>query len=342
MKLVILCGGSGTRLWPISRTSSPKQFAKLFDHKSLFELTIERNAPLVSGFIIVVNEKQLSLCKEQIPKELLEKTQFIIEPSPRNTAPAITLAALCAKGEEILVVASDHLIKEQEKYEQCIQEAQNLTKKDKLVTFGLKPQYPETGYGYIEFEENNVLSFKEKPSLETAKKYLESGQFLWNSGMFYFKSDTYLSELKKSNEEIYLQSVHAFKKAKTENQTYSIHLEDMMAIPKDSIDYAVMEKSDSIAVVPSHFYWTDLGSFDSLDSILEKDRHDNTQNDHYIGLNSERNLIIGDRRVIATFDINDLIIVDTEDALLIGKKGESQKVKELLEKVKEKKPELLD
>lgn len=341
MKLVILCGGSGTRLWPISRTSSPKQFAKLFDNKSLFQLTIERNIEICDGLIVVVNEAQLDLCQSQIPAELKEKTDFIIEPCGRNTAPAITLAALCAPEDELLVVPSDHLIQDFDIYRDCINKAAELAKTQKLVTFGLTPTHPETGFGYIESNGVDVLSFKEKPDQETAQTYIDAGNFFWNSGMFYFSSKFYLNEIKQYHSEIFETSQLAFSKAKVDGKVIHILEDYMLNIPKDSIDYAVMEKSQSVNVVEAKFYWTDLGSFDSLYDVLPKTDEGNTQTNQHCSVNSKNNLILSEKRIIATFDIEDLIIVDTKDALLIGKRGESQEVKKVYEKVKTMKPELI-
>lgn len=342
MKLVVLCGGSGTRLWPVSRTSHPKQFAKLFENRSLYELTLERNKDLVDGFIIVVNEKQLALCLEQLSSEIKNKTQFIIEPIARNTAPAITLAALLAPKEDLLIVPSDHLIQDLEIYKKCVLDAQKLSQNKKLVTFGLKPRHPETGFGYIEADGNTVLSFKEKPDFETAKKYVEAGNYFWNSGMFFFNSEFYISELKNHQPEILKQSEFTLNNANEANHIYSLKKEDMATIPADSIDYAIMEKSQNVGVIPSDFSWTDLGSFDALFDILPQDENNNTLDENFISLNSHNNLIISGKKIITTFDVEDLIIVDTPDALLIGKRGESQKVKNLLERVKSKHPHLLD
>ncbi len=341
MKTVILCGGSGTRLWPISRESSPKQFAQIFDGESLFEKTIARNLNLSNDLVVVVNEIQLPLCKKQVPQNILDSTDFLIESCARNTAPAIALAALSSEPDEVLLILpSDHLIKDQDVYENCVKQAIELANKDKLVTFGIKPQYPETGFGYIEADGLDVKSFKEKPDLNTAIQYIASGNFFWNSGMFCFKASTFLSELEKHSPEIYNESKKTFENANRADaegakNIIKFQLDDMQKIPSDSIDYAVMEGSENVNVIPSPFDWSDLGSFDSLYDNLEKDECGNTKFDQYISHNSTNNLIIGNKRVITTFDVSDLIIVDTEDAILIGKKGKSQNVKPLLTKVKE-------
>ncbi len=341
MKAVILCGGSGTRLWPISRTSHPKQFVPLFGNKSLFQLTVERNKNLVDGFVIVVNEKQLSLCQEQIPKDLISKTQFIIEPCGRNTAPAIALAAHLNPDDDLFVLPSDHLIKDQTAYNNTTGTALGFSNSGNLVTFGITPQYPEVGYGYIEADKNTVLSFKEKPNLETAKEYLKSGNYYWNSGMFLFKAKTYLAELESHHPDISEKSKKALTNANVENNIFRINLDDMQSIPADSIDYAVMEKSSRVKTVPSDFGWSDLGSFDSLFGEFTKDKNENASQSEAIQVNSHRNLIISDK-LVTTFDVDDLIIVDTKDALLVGRRGESQNVKKVFEEVKKLKKELLD
>ena len=341
MKAVILCGGAGTRLWPISRQSSPKQFAPIFNGKSLFQLTIERNLPHVDGLIVVVNEKQLSLCQSQIPQEIASQTDFIIEPTGRNTAPAIALAALLTE-DNLLVLPSDHLIKDLEQYKNSIQKAHEYSQLNNLVTFGIKPTYPETGYGYIEAKGHDVESFKEKPELDIAQKYIESGNYYWNSGMFCFQSTTYLNELKNYRNDIYSTAKVAFDNANVNERIYRIDLNQMKEIPSESIDYAVMEKSQIVKIVPSDIAWSDLGSFDSLYDELDKDDNGNTFSSNYIQHNSKNNLILSNKRIITTFDVEDLLIVETQDSILIGKKGESQNVKKIVESLKVNHQHLLD
>lgn len=343
MKTVILCGGSGTRLWPISRKSSPKQFAQIFNNESLFEMTLKRNLTISDSFAVVVNEVQLPICQKQVPDHLKEKTQFLIEPIGRNTAAAIALAAMDSVPEEILLVLpSDHMIKNQDLYEKTISQAVTFAKENKLVTFGINATYPETGFGYIEADGNQVLSFKEKPDLETAKTYLKKGNYFWNSGMFCFKASVFLNELQKYSPEIYEQAKKTFNTSKIQDSIRTFSLDQMTLIPSNSIDYAVMEKSKNVNVVPSTFYWSDLGSFDSLYEVLEKDQNNNSMTQNFYPINSKNNLVIGNKKVIATFDVDDLIIVETDDALLIGKKGESQKVKDIFELIKANHPKLLD
>lgn len=343
MTNIILCGGSGTRLWPISRTLMPKQFVKLFDDKSLFQLTVERNSKLCDGQFIVSNAEQYFLALDQL--EELDKTnnQYLLEPVGRNTAPAIALACMVLDKETIvLVTPSDHLIKDEKEYEKVLQKAQKLAAADNLVTFGITPTFAETGFGYIEAEEDDVKAFHEKPDFQTATKYLEEGNYYWNSGMFCFKAGVFLEELKKYSPEVYLTCEKALdSRVKHEtNSLIRIKHDDMNAIPEDSIDYAVMEKSDKVKVIPSDIGWSDVGSFDALYDELPKDENGNTTNQNHISIDSHNNLVYGSERKIATVDVHDLIIIDTGDALLISKKGSSQKVKKVVEKLKENNSQL--
>jgi mannose-1-phosphate guanylyltransferase len=333
IKTVILCGGAGTRLWPISKQESPKQFAKLFNGESLFEKTVKRNQAFSNTLSVIVNATQLPLCKEQVPSDL--KTDFIIEPVARNTAAAIALAAFQADTDEILLVLpSDHLIKDENLYKESLEAAIKFAGEDKLVTFGMKAQYPETGFGYIESDGNDVLSFKEKPDYETACEYVKKGNFYWNSGMFCFKASVFLKELEEHSNDIFCEVKKTYENKKIEGKDYYFQKEDMEKVPSNSIDYAVMEKSNNVNVVPSFFYWSDLGSYDSLYGELEKDEDGNTKKDLFLSLNSQNNLVIPKDKLIAAFDVEDLIIVDTDDAILIGKRGKSQNVKAILELVR--------
>jgi mannose-1-phosphate guanylyltransferase len=343
MRVLILCGGSGTRLWPISRKKSPKQFAKIFNNESLFQKTIKRNLTLANRFSIIVNELQLPLCQKQVQElGVEEKCDFLIEPVGRNTAPAIALGALHSKKDEtLLVLPSDHLIKNQTEYERCVSLASQFASEGNLVTFGIKANYPETGYGYIEADGNAVKSFKEKPDAMTAQKYLDAGNYLWNSGMFCFKASTYLRELENHSPEILTASQKTYDQKLIQSSIITFKLENMNSIPSDSIDYAVMENSQKVKVVPSDIAWTDLGSFDALYTELDHDSNGNTKNDNNIYFQSENNLVLGGKRLIATFNVEDLIIVDSEDALVIGKKGESQNVKKIVEELQKRESHLL-
>lgn len=313
----------------------PKQFVKLFDNKSLFQLTVQRNSKLCDSQFIVSNAEQYFLALDQLKELEKSNNQYLLEPVGRNTAPAIALACMGLDYDEIvLVTPSDHLIKDEKEYAKVLEKAKEFAKDNKLVTFGIVPTFAETGFGYIEaINEYDAKAFHEKPDLQTATSYLNAGNYYWNSGMFCFKAGLFLDELKKYSPEIYNHSAHAFKNASKE-KIIRIRHEDMMAIPEDSIDYAVMEKSDIVKVIPSDISWSDLGSFDALYEELPKDKDGNTINENHINIDSKNNLIYGIQRKIATVDIEDLIIVDTGDAILISKKGSSQKVKKAVDLVK--------
>ena len=334
MTNIILCGGSGTRLWPISRTLMPKQFVKLFDDKSLFQLTVERNAKVCEAQMIVSNVEQYFLAVDQLEELNIINSHYLLEPIGRNTAPAIALACFALdKDEIVLVTPSDHLIKDEKAYEKVLHQAKELAEKNNLVTFGITPSFAETGFGYIEANGVDVKAFHEKPNLQRAKEYLDAGNYYWNSGMFMFKAGVFLEELKKYAPKIYKASQIAFDNKKIQNSTLRIQHSYMEAIPNESIDYAVMEKSAIVKVVPSNIDWSDVGSFDALYEELPKDKNGNTTNSKHIAIDSKNNLIYT-HKYIATIDVEDLIIVDTGDALPISKKGSSQKVKEVLKEIK--------
>jgi len=311
----------------------PKQFVKLFDERSLFELTAMRNKKVCDSLYIVSNEQQYFIAMDQLHSvNLTKNSSFLLESIAKNTAPAIALACFDLDPQElVLVTPSDHLIKDEKAYAKSIKKAKKLAKKDYLVTFGIKPNFPETGFGYIESDGENVLSFKEKPDLKTAQKYLKKGNYYWNSGIFCFKAGVFLQELKEHDNEIYKSSLKAYENSKKDNASLlRINKDFMVDIPNQSVDYAVMEKSSKVKVVPSDIRWSDLGSFDSIYEELEKDSDGNTQNNNTIKINATNNLILGSNKLIVTIDVNDLIIVDTPDALLVSKRGSSQKVKEVV------------
>lgn len=338
---VILCGGNGTRLWPISRTLLPKQFVKLFNNKSLFQLTVERNAKVCDSQFIVSNTEQYFLAVDQL--EEIKKTNniYLLEPVGRNTAPAIALACLALEYDEIvLVTPSDHLIKDEKAYEKVLQRAKELASKDNLVTFGITPSFAETGFGYIESDNEDVKAFHEKPDFNTATKYLDAKNFYWNSGIFMFKAGVFLDELKKHSPKIYETCKEAFENRVVQNETLKIQHSFMEAIPEDSIDYAVMENSSKVKVVASNIEWSDLGSFDALADEYAKDANGNSIDDNLIAINSKNNFVYTSERMVTIADIDELIVVDTPDALLITKKGSSQKIKEIVKELKGRETEL--
>jgi len=350
MTNIILCGGSGTRLWPLSRKLLPKQFVKFFQNKSLFQLTIQRNSQVCNRQLIVSNTEQYFLALDQI-EELNQKenSQYLLEPIGKNTAPAIALACMELKKDEIvLVTPSDHLIKNEKEYQKVIAQAKKLANQEYLVTFGITPTYPETGFGYIESEVLsvkseelsglNVVKFHEKPNLDIATKYIDENialstdnlalKYYWNSGMFMFKAGVFLDELKKYSPDIYKSSLKAYNSAKKDDSLMRIKLDDMSKIPEDSIDYAVMEKSKIVKVVPSDIGWSDLGSFDTIESeVLSAKGYEVDSRDNFYYSDDKK-------KIIATIGLEEFIVVDTKDALLISKKGQTQKVKEIVNQIK--------
>jgi mannose-1-phosphate guanylyltransferase len=333
---VILSGGSGTRLWPLSRESKPKQFLQIFEGKSLFQHTVLRNKEIVDSFGMITNAKQFEMAKNQV-LELEGKFDFqIIEPIGRNTAPAIALACLALDVDDILFVTpSDHMIEDPELYANCVDRAVELANSGNLVTFGLKPRRPDTGFGYIEHDEEEVIRFREKPDSKTAEEFIQAGNFLWNSGMFCFKAGVFLDELKKYRPDIYSAAQLAWSK-QIEGQ---IDLELMKSIPSESVDYAVFEHSDKIKVVPSDFKWTDLGSFDALIEYQANSSIDNWSKAEGKTLSNVDGI---SKKLIVGIDVEDLLVVDTNDTIFIMKKGSSPKIKDLYNQIKKSKPELLD
>jgi len=338
MKNVILCGGSGTRLWPLSRKLLPKQYLKLFDNESLFQQTIKRNEGLFESLMIITNLEQYFIALDQL-EELESKfnsknTKFLLEEIGKNTAAAIAFAALESDEDEILFITpSDHLIKNFSEYKKAIQKAKRLAQDGYLVTFGINPTEANTGYGYIESKGEDVICFHEKPDSLKAKEYLKKGNYYWNSGMFMFKAGVYLNELKKHSFDVYESVVYSYEHKQCLGDSH-IRLKRMQNIPDISVDYALMEKSKKIKVVKGDFEWNDVGSFDSLINEMKSKKA--------IEIDSKNNFYFADEnKTVAAVGIEDLIVIDTKDALLIAKKGTTQKVKEVVKRLKKENPELL-
>lgn len=340
MKIIILAGGGGTRLFPLSRDCYPKQFLHVIGDKSLLAQTIERFLGLVEAndIIIVTNERYIFHVQSELKTINAQEAHIITEPMGKNTAPAIALAqsycqdVLQCDDDEILFVSpSDHLIKPIEDFQDLIRNAQDVAK-DNIVTLGIKPTKPEIGYGYIEAEKNNnlakeVISFKEKPDLATAKEYIASGNYYWNGGMFMFSIVTMQAELTK-----YMPSIIDI----TQNG-YQYAVDNFVNMPDISIDYAVAEKSQKMMMIPmENIYWNDIGSFDAIAEVLS-DKDKNVFKGDILAENCTDTMIIGDTRLIAGIDLENLMIIDTPDALLVAKKGESQKVKNIVNKLKQAK-----
>jgi mannose-1-phosphate guanylyltransferase len=343
MTNLILCGGAGTRLWPLSRNSRPKQFYPLFGGKSIFQETVERNRVVADRFWVAANLVQMELARDQLVSCGNPPAQFLIEPVGRNTAPAIALACLALPADEVVFVTpSDHRMNRQENYWRAVGRAKTLAEQGFLVTFGITPSFPETGFGYIEADGEAVKSFREKPDAVTAQVYVDSGRYLWNSGMFVFRAGTYVEELGKHCPEVLEPSLRALAAGKTA-VGIEPSLADMNAIPSISIDYAVMEKSDRVKVVACDPGWSDLGSFDALADEVPP----STQGNSVLGavnpihIDCRNNLVVGGSRKIALVDVEDLMVIDTPDALLIVKRGNSQKVKDVVNELKTSDPHLL-
>lgn len=326
---VILTGGVGSRLWPLSRKSQPKQYLDIFDGKSLFEMTVDRNRNIADKVMVVGNIDNCHLSRRVLEKTNTEYID-IIESTPRNTAAAIAFAAFAAASDDILIVTpSDHIIDDMKAYETAIEEAVEKASKGFIVTFGIFPTKPETGYGYIERKGDDVISFREKPNQVSARDFIAKGNFLWNSGMFCFKASVFLDELK-----LYAPEVYAFSKIAWENNNNgNLDLALSMDIPSISVDYAVMERSKKIKVVSSHFAWSDLGSFESVYDYLITIGHPVDENG---------NMIIGTNNYTAFIGMKDTIFVYTDSANLILKKEFSQDVKNVYNELERKKSDLLN
>jgi len=326
---VILTGGVGSRLWPLSRKSKPKQYLQIFKDKSLFDLVLERNKSISDKVMVVGNIDNCHLSQEALEKS---KTEYIdiIESTPRNTAAAIAFSAFASNPNDILLVTpSDHIIEGSDNYEKAVSDAIEKAHEGSIVTFGITPSKPETGYGYIEFEGDEVRSFREKPNQKLAEDYINRGGFLWNSGMFCFKASVMLEEIKRFEPEIYETSKRAWELRKNG----LLDLELSLEIPSISIDYAVMERSEKIKVVKSNFKWSDLGSFEAVyDYLVEKE--------HPVDENG--NIVIGSDIYTAFVGLKNSIFVHTPSANLILQKESSQEIKNLYNKLKEKNSVLLN
>ena len=344
---VILCGGSGSRLWPVSREQHPKSFIRLADGQSLLQKSFLRGAQLSDvAEVLTVTNRELFFKTEDEFREVNTAgvaTSFILEPFGRNTAPAIVAAALqVAKshGDDavMLVLAADHLIADQSAFQQAVHKATELAETGKLVTFGIHPEAPETGYGYIETEGNTVLRFVEKPSLEKAQEYFVSGRFLWNSGMFCFTAGSLLREMEKYNPQIVADMRVCLEKSRRLEgggcSQVVIDPETFMTVAEDSIDYAVMEKSDHVAVVPCNIGWSDIGSWSTLGDLVPADDNGNRVQGEVILHDTDDCTIQSHGRLVAAVGVKNLIIIDTLDAVLVVDKSSAQDVKHIYTELK--------
>lgn len=332
---VILAGGSGSRLWPLSRELYPKQLLNLCAEKSLLQSTFEMLNKFIpaSEIISVTNSKHQANVKMQLG-DLCESPVILAEPLSKNTAPAI---AICVKyiletsdnDETILVVPSDLLIKENEKFKQTVINAQKYVDEGKIVTFGIKPTYPETGFGYIHSVDNKVTKFTEKPDNETVLTYLKDENYYWNSGIFMFKVSTIMKELETHCPDI----MNILQNIKCSDNKISFTEFDKM--PNISIDYALMEKSDNIAMVELQSDWKDLGSWKSIYEVSPKDENNNVFVGHVLDKDSKNSFVYSSSKLVATIGLEDTIVIETEDAILACKKDKTQEVKQIYETLKQ-------
>ncbi|RZM76173.1 mannose-1-phosphate guanylyltransferase/mannose-6-phosphate isomerase [Pseudoalteromonas rubra] len=347
---VILCGGSGTRLWPMSRECYPKQFLQLGSEYTLLQETLLRLEPdSHQAALLICNEAHRFICAEQMRTIGYQAGGIILEPEGRNTAPAIALAALQARknGEDpmLLVLASDHFIGDVTAFRHSIKQGLALANKGKLVTFGITPDCPHTGYGYIQCGSPithdpghtlgaEVAAFIEKPDAEVAERYLAAGNYLWNSGLFLFKASDYLNELAKYRPDIVQACEQAMAAPQPDLDFIRVNREAFLAAPSESIDYAVMEHTRHAAVVPMNANWNDIGSFEALWQTLDKDAHNNAHIGNVTALNTRDNLVLAQERLVATVGVQDLVVVDTKDALLVAHRSQSQTIKTLVDELK--------
>jgi mannose-1-phosphate guanylyltransferase len=339
---VILSGGVGSRLWPLSREHFPKQCLPLTDKEySLLQQTMLRTLSLeVADPIVVCNEDHRFLIAQQLQSIGVKKSSIVLEPKGRNTAPAIALAALEAIRSQsddafLLVLPADHVIRDLAAFEATIKQAFELAKQDALVTFGVQPTRPETGYGYIRSGENfSVVEFVEKPNLEKAQNYLDSGEYLWNSGMFLFRAKAFLDELAAHRDDIF-QAVNLAYQQRTEDLDFvRIDAELFSQCPEESIDFAVMEPTKKAKVVPYAGDWSDIGAWDALYNYADKDADSNVLLGDVMSEGTTNCLIRSETRLVAAVGVNNLVIVETADAVLVMDKDNAQDVKKIVKRLK--------
>jgi mannose-1-phosphate guanylyltransferase len=342
-----MAGGSGSRLWPLSRSLYPKQFLALTGELTMLQETVQRLSNLdVNAPLVICNEEHRFIVAEQL--RTLDKTgSIILEPVGRNTAPAIALAAEVTVNDNdplLLVLAADHVIQNNDAFTEAVENAIPLAQAGKLVTFGIVPTQAHTGYGYIKRGNKvsdssgyDVNAFVEKPDSNTAANYLESGEYYWNSGMFLIKASRYLQELQKYRPEIFLACKKALAHTTHDNDFVRLDAEAFALCPDESVDYAVMENTTDAVVVPLDAGWNDIGAWSALWEVNEKDEEGNTTFGDTILQETSNSLIHGGERLIATVGLDNMVIVDTKDALLVACKDKVQDVKKIVEKLKAEK-----
>lgn len=345
---VILSGGSGTRLWPLSRQGYPKQFLPLFDDESLFQKTLLRLKGIHFGNpVIVCNEEHRFLIAEQALKVKQTLTSIMLEPAARNTAPAIALAAFLLKDkghqdDVMLALPSDHVIPNNKAFLDAVKIAHEAASKGKLVTFGIVPTHPETGYGYIKSSTQNngdvfdVESFVEKPSEDLAKQYITNGNYYWNSGMFMFKVSTFLEELMTYEPEIYHACEEAVSLAKNDLDFCRVDKAAFENCPSNSIDYAVMEKTKNAVIIPLDAGWSDVGAWHAVWELLDKDTDGNAGHGDFVTHLSKNNYVHSGHRLVTLLGVENLMVIETSDAILVADKTKAQEVKKIVDYLKSK------
>ena len=345
---LIMAGGVGSRLWPMSRQKSPKQVLPLVGDRSMFRGAVERLAPVLTPeeVFVVVGQEQVDLLKAEgtgIPDR-----NYVLEPMGRGTAPAIALSAIALKRRDpqaiMAVLTADHFVGDEDGFREVLIAARDVAAQDKLVTLGITPSFPSTGYGYVErgslltsangFAAYRVQAFREKPDLVTAKRFVVDGKHSWNSGMFVWKADRFLAELSRTMPEFYQQLMEIDAALGTPDYDRVLH-EVWPRVATQTVDYGVMEKARDVAVIPAEFGWNDVGSWATLLEILEGDEHDNViRHAQHLGVDTRNTLVFGRDRLVATIGLHDMIVIDTGDALLICPKDRAQDVKKIVDELK--------
>ena len=342
---VLLSGGSGTRLWPLSREAYPKQFLPLAGEDTMLQATWARVARIADAApIVVANEEHRFLVAEQLRQAGAPTPTILLEPMGRNTAPAIAAAALQAMAEGadplLLVLPSDHVVRDVDAFQAAVGKARAAAAGGALVTFGILPTAPETGFGYIQAKNtagdgvSAVARFVEKPDVATAQSYLDAGGYYWNSGMFLFRASRYLEELERFRPDVLAATRTAFARARRDGDFVRLDKEAFAACPADSIDYAVMERTDAAAVLPVDIGWSDLGSWSALWDVAQRDADGNATLGDVIAIDS-RGSYVHARRLVALVGVDDLVVVDTDDAVLVARKDRVQDVKEVVARLKD-------
>ncbi|MDQ2078052.1 mannose-1-phosphate guanylyltransferase/mannose-6-phosphate isomerase [Marinimicrobium sp. ABcell2] len=345
---VILAGGSGTRLWPLSRQHYPKQLLKLFGDRTMLQQTLLRleGLPDLGDPVVVCNEEHRFMVAEQLQEIGQSKAAILLEPLARNTAPALALAAVkaqtMAENPTLLVLAADHVINDVPLFHQAVATAVSAAEAGHLVTFGVEPTRPETGYGYIKTQHDKgaqsyfpVQQFAEKPDLATAQSYLAQGGYYWNSGMFVFQAEGFLAELESYSPDVLAAAQKSYQEAVSDLDFVRVDRDAFAAAPNISIDYAVMENSEKVVCVPFTAGWSDVGCWQSFWELSDKDEQGNSFVGDSIDVGSTDTLVFSQDKLVATIGVNNLMVINTPDAVLVADKSAAQEVKAVIAKIQQ-------